>query len=151
MVLCLKTINLRPTQEKTKKIAMVLCLKAINLRPTQEKIKKTTILGGSGHEIKGVADHFGGFQAWIPERSDFLRAQKAPWARSEAAFLRGPKAPRASWCCLIYSVHRPKGPLGPLGPLKKPLRSGIPARNHPKWSATPFISCPEHPKMFFWT
>ena len=59
MVLCLKTINLRPTQEKTKKIAMVLCLKAINLRPTQEKIKKTTILGGSGHEIKGVADHFG--------------------------------------------------------------------------------------------
>ena len=26
------------------------------------------ILGGSGHEIKGVADHFGGFRAWIPER-----------------------------------------------------------------------------------
>ena len=28
------------------------------------------ILGFSGHEIKGVADHLGGFRAWIPERSD---------------------------------------------------------------------------------
>ena len=40
---------------------------------------------------------------------------------------------------------RPKGPLGPLGPLKKSLRSGIHARNPPKWSATHFISCPEPP------
>ena len=31
------------------------------------------ILGGSGHEVKGVADHFGGFRAWIPERSDFFK------------------------------------------------------------------------------
>ena len=56
--------------------------------------------GLSGHEIKGVADHLGGFRAGIPERSDFLRgpkAPRAPWARSEATFLRGPKAPRAPW------------------------------------------------------
>ena len=39
------------------------------------------------------------------------------------------------------------GPRGPLGPLKKSLRSGIHARNPPKWSATPFISYPEKPKM----
>ena len=36
---------------------------------------------------------------------------------------------------------------GPLGPLKKSLRSGIHARNPPKWSATPYISCPEKSKM----
>ena len=40
----------------------------------------------------------------------------------------------------------PKGPLGPLGPLKKSLRSGIHARNPPKWSATPFISCRKNQK-----
>ncbi len=32
----------------------------------------------SGHEIKGVADHFGGFRAWIPERSDFFKGPKGP-------------------------------------------------------------------------
>ena len=32
--------------------------------------------GGSGHEIKCVADHFGGFRAWIPERSDFFKGPK---------------------------------------------------------------------------
>ena len=36
------------------------------------------ILGGSGHEIKCVADHFGGFRAWIPERSDFFKGPKGP-------------------------------------------------------------------------
>ena len=36
------------------------------------------ILGGSGHEIKGVAEHFGGFRAWIPERSDFFKGPKGP-------------------------------------------------------------------------
>ena len=60
----------------------------------------------------------------------------------------------------FWTVHLPwfshKGPLGPLGPFKKSLRSGIHARNHPKWSATPFTSCPEPPKMggeaaHFWT
>ena len=34
--------------------------------------------GFSGHEIKGIADHFGGFQAWIPERSDFFNGPKGP-------------------------------------------------------------------------
>ena len=37
-----------------------------------------TILGFSMHEIKGVADHFGGFRAWIPERSDFFEGPKGP-------------------------------------------------------------------------
>ena len=36
---------------------------------------------------------------------------------------------------------------GAFGPLKKSLRSGIHARNPPKWSATAFISCLEPPKM----
>ena len=31
-----------------------------------------------GHEIKGVADHFVGFRAWIPERSDFFKGPKGP-------------------------------------------------------------------------
>ena len=35
----LKKIDLRPTQENLQKIALVLCLKMINLGPTQEKIK----------------------------------------------------------------------------------------------------------------
>ena len=39
---------------------------------------KPPILGFSGHEIKGVADHFGGFRAWIPERSDFFKGPKSP-------------------------------------------------------------------------
>ena len=46
------------------------------------------ILGFSGHEIKYVADHFGGFRARIPERSDFFKGPKGPTGR-------GPKAPRA--------------------------------------------------------
>ena len=37
-----------------------------------------TNLGGSEHGIKGVADHFGGFRAWIPEQSDFLKGPKGP-------------------------------------------------------------------------
>ena len=36
------------------------------------------ILGGSGHEIKSVADHFGGIRAWIPERSNFFKGPKNP-------------------------------------------------------------------------
>ena len=60
------------------------------------------ILGGSGHEIKGVADHIGGFQAWIPERSDFFKGAKGPkgpWGPERSEFFKGPKGP--------------KGPLGP--------------------------------------
>ena len=30
------------------------------------------------YEIKGVADHLGGFRAWIPERSDFFKGPKGP-------------------------------------------------------------------------
>ena len=30
------------------------------------------------HEIKSVADNFGGFRAWIPERSDFFKGPKGP-------------------------------------------------------------------------
>ena len=45
------------------------------------------ILGGSGHEIKCVADHFGGFRAWIPERSDFFKGPKGP---------KGPLGPERS-------------------------------------------------------
>ena len=35
-------------------------------------------------EIKCVVDHFGGFRAWIPERSDFFEGPKGP---------RGPLGP----------------------------------------------------------
>ena len=44
MVLCLKIINLGPTQEKIKKIAVVRCLKTINVRPEQGKIKIAMVL-----------------------------------------------------------------------------------------------------------
>ena len=50
---------------------------------------KPHILRVSGHEIKGVADHFGGFRAWIPERSDFFKGPngpKGPLGPSEATF-----------------------------------------------------------------
>ena len=51
------------------------------------------------HEIKCVADHFGGFQAWIPERSDFFKGPKGP---------KGPLGPERS-----DFFKWPKGPLGP--------------------------------------
>ena len=60
------------------------------------------VLGGSGHEIKGVADHFKGFRAWIPERSDFLKGPKGP---------KGPLGPERS-----DFFKGPKGPKGLLGP-----------------------------------
>ena len=45
MVLCLKIINLGPTQEKIKKKnAVVRCLKTINVRPEQGKIKIAMVL-----------------------------------------------------------------------------------------------------------
>ena len=56
-------------------------------------------LGGSGHEIKCVADHFGGFRAWILERSDFFKGAKGP---------KGPLGPERSDFF--------KGPQGPQGP-----------------------------------
>ena len=37
---------------------------------------KPPILGFSGYEMKGVAHHFVGFQACIPERSDFFKGPK---------------------------------------------------------------------------
>ena len=76
-----------------------------------------------------------------------LQAQGDQWAfgplkKSLRSKPKGPSGP------LKKSLRSgPKGPLGPLGPLKKSLRSGIHARNHPKWSATPFISCLEKPKI----
>ena len=77
---------------------------------------KPPIVCFSGHEIKGVADHFGGFPAWIPRRSDFLRGPKAPWAPGPGAkrLFKGPKGslgPERS-----DSFKGPKGPNGPLGP-----------------------------------
>ena len=60
-----------------------------------------TYLGRFGHEIKGVADHFGGFRAWIPERSDFFK---------------GPKGPKGPLCPERRDFFKgPKGPKGPLG------------------------------------
>ena len=56
-------------------------------------------MGSSGHEIKGVANHFGGFRAWIPERSDFFKGPKGPKGPERSDFFQGPKGP--------------KGPLGP--------------------------------------
>ena len=55
------------------------------------------ILGGSGHEIRGVADRVRGFRAWITERSDFFKGPKGPLGPERSDFLRGPKAPRAPW------------------------------------------------------
>ena len=57
------------------------------------------ILGCSGHEIKGVADHFGGFQAWIPERSDFFKVPKGP---------KGPLGPERSDLGKPRKVDSPK-------------------------------------------
>ena len=68
-------------------------------------VAKPPILDFSGHEIKGVADHFGGFQAWIPERSDFFKGPKGPkgplgpersdfWGLGEEAFGAFGAAPR---------------------------------------------------------
>ena len=66
------------------------------------------ILGGSGHEIKGVADHFGGFRAWIPERSDFFKGPKGP---------KGPLGPggliKSSIIRTYTRGHRNKKCLGP--------------------------------------
>ena len=47
-------------------------------RKSKKLAASQSILGGSGHEIKCVADHFGGFRAWIPERSDFFKGPKGP-------------------------------------------------------------------------
>ena len=64
-------------------------------------VAKPPIFSFSGHEIKGVADHLGGFRAWIPERSDFFNGPKAP---------KGPLGPERS-----EFFKGPKGPKGPLG------------------------------------
>ena len=47
-------------------------------RKSPEWAASPPILGGSGHKIKCVADHFGAFRAWIPERSDFFKGPKGP-------------------------------------------------------------------------
>ena len=44
------------------------------------------ILEGAGHEIEGAADHFGGFRAWIPERSDFFKGPKGPLGPERSDF-----------------------------------------------------------------
>ena len=54
---------------------------------------KPPILGFSGHDIKGVTDHFGGFWAWIPERSDFFKGPKDPLGLKRSDFVKGPKGP----------------------------------------------------------
>ena len=69
---------------------------SFHAQKSQKWTASPPILGGSGHEIKGVADHFGGFRAWIPERSDFFQIDLAV-TRSEATFLRGPKDPLPFW------------------------------------------------------
>ena len=50
-------------------------------------------MGDSGREIKGVSDHFGGFRAWIPERSDFFKGPegpKGPLGPERSDFFKGP-------------------------------------------------------------
>ena len=83
---------------------------------------KPPIFCFSWHEIKGVADHFGGFRAWIPERSDFFKGSKGP---------KGPLGPERSdffkgtffFFCL----------LGALGPGAKRVNSerGVPGGRPP--------------------
>ena len=73
-------------------------------------VAKPPILGFSGHEIKCVADHFGGFRAWIPERSDFFKGPKGP---------KGPLGPERS-----DFFKGPKGPTGPLGPERSDFFEG---------------------------
>ena len=73
-----------------------------------------SILGGSGHEIKGVADHFGAFRAWIPERSDFFKGPKSPkgpLGLERSDFFKGPKGPKGPERSDFF-----KGPKEPLGP-----------------------------------
>ena len=71
------------------------------------------------HEIKGVADHFGGFRAWIPERSDFIKGPKGPkgpLGPERSDFFKSPKAPLGPELSAFF-----KGPKGPLGPGAKLL------------------------------
>ena len=48
---------------------------------------------------KVLADHFGGFRAWIPERSNFFKGPNGHLGPERSNFFKGPKGP--------------KGPLGP--------------------------------------
>ena len=59
----------------------------VSAQNLQKWAAKPTIFCSSGHEIKGVADHFGRFQAWIPERSDFFKGPEGP---------QGPSGPERS-------------------------------------------------------
>ena len=78
------------------------------------------ILGGSGHEIKGVADHFGGFRAWIPERSDFFKGPKGPKGPLGLAPGWSPPEPRGhqSWSPHggLWAMKKSRFALGPRGP-----------------------------------
>ena len=83
------------------------------------------ILGFYGHEIKGVADHFGGFRAWIPERSDFFKGPKGP---------KGPLGPggliKSSIIRMFDGISLASGSATQLGPLQSgaasPLTHGRP-------------------------
>ena len=64
------------------------------------------ILGDSGHEIKGVVDHFGGFRAWIPERSDFFKGPKGPkgpLGPERSDLFKGPKGPKGPFLAVSYT------------------------------------------------
>ena len=83
--------------EGSSDIFLSLCCFEINAPP---------IFCFSEHEIKGVADHFGGFRAWIPERSDFFQIDLAV-SRSEATFLIGTKK-HSQGGFFINGQHHPK-------------------------------------------
>ena len=82
-------------------------------RKSQKWAASPPILGGSGHEIKGVADHFGGFRAWIPERSDFFKGPKGP---------KGPLGPLLT----VFPQNKTKQNTARMSPALLPVLTTVP-------------------------
>ena len=85
-------------------------------------------MGFSGHDIKCVVDHFGGFRTWIPERSDFLKGPKGPkgpLGPERSDFFKGPKGPKGPLGPERSDLFKgPKGPKSPLGPERSDFLKG---------------------------
>ena len=75
-------------------------------RKSKKWAASPSVLGGSGYEIKGVVDNLGGFQAWVPERSDFFKGPKGPkgpLGPERSDFFKG-ASPRPPWQWAVLHV-----------------------------------------------
>ena len=102
-------------------------------------------IGGTGRQafpIKCVADHFGGFRAWIPERSDFFKGPKGP---------KGPLGPLLTVLIklLFKDILYKKGAQGAFGPLKKVASLRDPCPESPKMVGYGFYFMPRTSQTFF--